>query len=237
MKDLGTYFEDLTNCRLNDGQLRAFEIYERELLAWNERHNLTAIRDTEAIQSKHFLDSLSCWIAMGSHPPQRMVDVGTGAGFPGIPLKILLPDMHLTLIESIRKKVDFCRHLVDILELANVKVLLGRAEEFGQHPDHREQYDWATARAVASLPVLVEYLLPFVRIGGAALAQKGTSAQDEVQSAQPAISKLGGQFRLAKKVAIPGIPEDRYLVIIDKVNPTPPAYPRRVGIPEKRPLR
>jgi len=144
----------------------ALTTFENELLAWNQSFNLTAIRDSAGIRTKHFLDSFSCVLAWKDSTPVRLIDVGTGAGFPGIPLKILYPSMQLTLVESVGKKAAFCRHAVEVLKLENVDVITGRAEELGQLPAQRERYDWAVARAVAALPVLAEYLLPLARVGG-----------------------------------------------------------------------
>jgi len=166
----------------------------------------------------------------------RLIDVGTGAGFPGIPLKILYPSMHLTLLESVGKKAAFCRHAVEVLKLEEVEVITGRAEELGQLPGQRETYDWAVARAVAALPVLAEYLLPLVRVGGKMLAQKGHSGPVEAQNAELALKLLGGRMRQLLPVALPGVAEERYLVVVDKVAATPPQYPRKPGFPAKKPL-
>ena len=148
----------------------SFITYEKELIEWNSRFNLTAIRDSESIRTKHFLDSLSCILAWKASPPAHLIDVGTGAGFPGIPLKILYPSLKLTLVESVSKKAAFCRHIVELLRLEQVDVIHSRAEDLGQDPSHRETYDWAVARAVANLNVLSEYLIPLVKVGGTALA-------------------------------------------------------------------
>src|SRR5512141_1095966 len=153
----------LFNVHLTGRQAACFVTYEKELLEWNSKFNLTAIRDSESIRTKHFLDSLSCALAWKSNPPGRLIDVGTGAGFPGIPLKILYPNLKLTLVESVGKKVMFCQHIVHVLGLEHVDVIQVRAEELGQNINHREKYDWAVARAVAHLHVLSEYLLPLVR--------------------------------------------------------------------------
>ena len=222
--------------RINARQMDALKKYEQELLDWNARFNLTAIRDAEAIRVKHFLDSLTCLLAMREAIPTRMIDIGTGAGFPGIPLKIILPNMQLTLVESVKKKADFCQHVVRTLCLEGVEVISTRAEEVGRMAVHRQQYDWAVARAVAVMPVLVEYLLPLVKVGGHVLAQKGESAHVEAQSAGRAMQLLGGQLRQLIPVTLPGVVEERFLVVIDKVAATPPAYPRRTGIPQKNPL-
>jgi len=228
--------QNLIGLRLTPRQAAAFQLYEQELLDWNARFNLTAIRDVEGVRTKHFLDSLSCLLVMRDRPLHRLIDIGTGAGFPGIPLKIVLPNLQLTLVESVGKKADFCRHAVGVLKLDNVQVLIARAEESGQEAAHREQYDWAVARAVANLTTLAEFLLPLVKIGGAMLAQKGESGPAEAQSAEHAVHLLGGHLRQVKKINLPGVAEDRYLVTIDKVAATPPQYPRRVGVPGKKPL-
>jgi 16S rRNA (guanine527-N7)-methyltransferase len=221
---------------LTPRQISAFERYEEELLDWNERFNLTAIRDSESIRAKHFLDSLSCILAWRENPPACLIDIGTGAGFPGIPLKILQPSLQLALVESVGKKAEFCRHLSTALGLENVEVLQTRAEEIGQLAKHREHYDWAVARAVANLPILVEFLLPLVHVGGSILAQKGESGPAEAHASEHAIRLLGGRLRQLIKINLPGVADERYLVIIDKIAATPPNYPRRIGVPAKKPL-
>lgn len=228
---------NLLGIRLAPRQMAAFERYEKELLEWNERFNLTAIRDVEGIRSKHFLDSLTCVQAWKDTPPGSLVDVGTGAGFPGIPLKILYPSLSLTLVESVGKKAEFCRHIVKTLNLDKVEVVQARAEEIGQMKKFREKFDWAVARAVANLPILVEYLLPLAKVNGSVLAQKGESGPAEAQASEKAIHVLGGHLRQLIEVTLPGVAEDRYLIVIDKVAVTPPNYPRRVGVPSKNPLR
>lgn len=227
---------NLLGVRLSARQLSAFERYEQILLDWNARFNLTAIREPGAIRAKHFLDSLTCVLAWRDNPPSSLIDVGTGAGFPGIPLKIYQPGLSLTLVESVGKKAEFCRHVAAELNMDRVEVVQARAEEVGQIPRHREHYDWAVARAVASLPILVEYLLPLVRIGGGVLAQKGDGGPAEAHASEKAIRLLGGRMRQLTKVDLPGVAEERYLVVIDKIAATPPNYPRRVGIPTKKPL-
>jgi len=220
-------------------QLAAFDRYRRELQAWNQRMNLTAIDDDEGVLIRHFLDSLSCVLGLrqlGKLNGSRLIDVGTGAGFPGLPLKIVCPNFKLTLLEATGKKVDFLRHVVDQLQLPEVTVLHGRAEELGQDPAHREGYDWAVARAVAEMPVLVEYLLPLVRPGGCCLAQKGEKAPAEVNSAEKAIALLGGRLHKLLPVELHGLAETRYLVLVNKIASTPAKYPRRPGMAAKRPL-
>jgi 16S rRNA (guanine527-N7)-methyltransferase len=236
MESLVHAAQQLFGIHLTGRQVLAFITFEKELLAWSEKFNLTAIRDIEGIRTKHFLDSFSCILAWKEIPPKRLIDVGTGAGFPGIPLKILYPSMELTLVESVGKKTSFCRHMVEILKLQSVEVLTARAEEVGQIPAQRESYDWAVARAVANLPVLAEYLLPLVRVGGRMIAQKGHSAPAEAHNAEKAFRLLGGQMRSLLPVTLPGVAEERYLVVVDKVAATPLMYPRKPGFPAKSPL-
>lgn len=226
----------LFGIQLSGRQVIALRTYEQELLTWNQKFNLTAIRDVEAVRVRHFLDSFSCVLAWKGNPPMRLVDVGTGAGFPGIPLKILYPHMQLTLIESVGKKAMFCQHIVSLLGLEKVDVIQARAEEVGHWPQHREQYDWAVARAVAELRVLAEYLLPLLRLGGTMLAPKGENGPAEAQKAEGAFRLLGGKLRQIIPVTLPGIADERFLVLVDKVAATPSQYPRKPGIPARKPL-
>lgn len=230
----------LLKLELTPAQVAAFQTYATELQNWNQKHNLTAITDPLGIQVKHFLDSLSVLKVL---PPTadgrrlRLIDVGTGAGFPGLPLKIMCPELRLTLVEATGKKVAFCEALVAQLRLTQVTVLKARAEELGQDPAHREQYDWAVARAVAELPVLGEYLLPLVKRGGHMLAQKGENAPSETQAAEAVLQRLGGQLAQLHPVELPGVVETRYLVMFHKTAATPLQFPRRAGVPAKTPLR
>lgn len=222
---------------LTPEQLEQFDIYLNELLEWNQKFNLTAIRDIEGIQVKHFLDSLSVVRAFPeAFVPQSMIDIGTGAGFPGIPLKILFPDARLTLVESIKKKAGFCVHMVDILGLKNVVISSSRAEEIGQDPAHRGQYQLALARAVAKMPVLAEYLLPLVELGGLVVMQKSFRAHEEAEISRNAIRLMGGKLVDILPVKLPGV-EERFLVSLEKIKPTPAEFPRRVGIPSRSPIQ
>jgi 16S rRNA (guanine527-N7)-methyltransferase len=229
--------KSLFGIQLKKWQISALETYTEELLEWNSRFNLTAIRDERGIRTKHFLDSFSCIQAWKSKPPTSLIDIGTGAGFPGIPLKILYPRLQLTLVESVGKKADFCLHIVERLNLTEVVVINARAEDVGQLENHRESYDWAIARAVARLPVLVEYLLPLVKVGGNVLAQKGETGPAEAHSAEFAINLLGGHIRHLLPITLPGVVEERYLIVVDKIATTPPGYPRKAGTPAKDPLK
>ena len=228
--------QELFHIHLTGRQVMALITYERELLDWNLKFNLTAIRDSESIRTKHFLDSFSCVLAWGANPPYRLIDVGTGAGFPGLPLKILYPGMKLTLVESVGKKAMFCEHIVRMLGLDNVEVIKGRAEEIGQRPEHREKYEWAVARAVANMSVLSEYLLPFVRMHGLMIALKWESGPAEAQSAEKTMKLLGGKLKQVLPVNLPGVADDRYLVVVEKFAATPPKYPRKPGMAMKQPL-
>ena len=236
MKEFAKNTLNVLGLKLTTYQLSTLEQYEQQLLEWNTRFNLTAIQEPEKIRTKHFLDSLTCLLAMRDTPMDKIIDVGTGAGFPGLPIKILYPRMQLTLVESVRKKVNFLYHIVESLGLEGVEILNERVETIGQIAIHRQRYDWAIARAVAVMPVLMEYLIPLVRVGGAAIAMKGENAPAEVQTSEHAIQILGGHLRKLIPVMLPGVADERYLIVIDKIAATPPAYPRRAGIPAKKPL-
>ena len=217
-------------------QLDQFAQYQALLLEWNERINLTAVRQPAEIRVRHFLDSLSCARVMGDLNGRSLIDIGTGAGFPGLPLKILFPQLKLTLVESVAKKGQFLQAVIAELALDDVTVLTERAELLGQLPQYRQQYDWAVARAVAELRVLVEYLLPLCRVGGKMLAQKGVGVQEEIENAAEAIELLGGSAPELGQVILPNRDQPHYFVVISKLEETPSKYPRRVGVPSKRPL-
>jgi 16S rRNA (guanine527-N7)-methyltransferase len=221
---------------LGPAQLEQFEVYYQELIDWNKRVNLTAITDYEEVQLKHFLDSLTVVLAWQPAKDSRVIDVGTGAGLPGIPLKIVFPDIKLTLLEATAKKAGFLRHIVEKLGLSDVEIVVGRAEEVAHQPRYREGFDLVLSRAVAALPTLVELALPFAAVGGSFIAQKKGNIDEEIGRADRAIELLGGKLRELKRVDIAGLADERYLVIIDKVSPTPAKYPRRPGLPAKRPL-
>ena len=223
---------------LDSEQIDQFEIYYHELVSWNRKINLTAITDYQEVQIKHFLDSLTVTLALTeeelSRPGFSLIDIGSGAGFPGIPLKLLLPGSRLVLVESRAKKAAFLQHIVERLGLSQVEVVAERAEEIARQPELREQFDLSLSRAVASLPAAVELALPFCRTWGKFVAQKKGEIEPEVSQAGKAIETLGGKLSQVKKIELDG--EERYLVIIDKISSTPEKYPRRPGIPERRPL-
>jgi 16S rRNA (guanine527-N7)-methyltransferase len=223
-------------------QLAAFQTFYEDLVEWSERFNLTAITEYKQAQVRHFVDSLSCLVAIRqsvhTHAarPLRCIDIGSGAGFPGIPIKIYCPQMRIVLMEATGKKVDFMRHVIAHLALKDIEAVHGRAEELAHEPAHREQYDLVVARAVAGMPVLAEYTLPFCRMGGLVIAQKGARALEEARTAEHAIAILGGQVQRVIPVELLGLAEERHLVVIAKTARTPAKYPRRPGVPAKRPL-
>ena len=224
---------------LNSKQLEQFTIYYHELVEWNKRINLTAITDYEEVQIKHFLDALTVTLAW--RPPVggtelHLIDVGTGAGLPGIPLKIVFPALRLALLDATTKKAAFLRHLVSKLELDNVDIIVGRAEEVAHQTQCRERFDLVLSRAVAPLPALVELTLPFCAIGGRFIAQKKGDIAVELSQAGGAIKLLGGEVREIKRIDLEEFDDKRQLIVIDKISPTPRQYPRRPGVPMKRPL-
>jgi 16S rRNA (guanine527-N7)-methyltransferase len=223
---------------LDASKLEQFAAYYRELVDWNNRINLTAITEINDVQAKHFLDSLTLIpiILERAYDSCRIIDVGSGAGFPGIPLKIAMPDIKMVLLEATAKKVSFLEHIVKELGLSDIEVVKGRAEEAAQEPQYRERFDVAVARAVAELPVLCELALPFCATGGCVIAQKKGDIQLELEQSLKAIETLGGRLSKAEKVEAEGLDDERYLVVIDKVKSTPEKFPRRSGMPEKRPL-
>jgi len=221
---------------LSESQLNAFSVYSDMLLTWNQRMNLTAIVEPDEIVVRHFLDSLSCFLVLGRDVTGRLVDIGTGAGLPGLALKIAAPQLDLTLVDSVAKKTDFVKAVVEALMLERVTVLADRAEDMGRTESFRDSFDWAVARSVAHLPTLLEYLLPLVHVGGAVLAMKGESASEELASAQEALAILGGGSPRIKRVYLPGRDTPHHLIWVRKERQTPERYPRRPGMPAKRPL-
>jgi len=221
---------------LTAGQLEQFDAYYRELVDWNQKINLTAITDYEEMQLKHFLDSLTIALVYKLAKGNSVIDVGTGAGMPGIPLKIAFPDIKLVLLEATAKKVSFLHHITQKLGLDDVEIIVGRAEEVAHVPRYREKFGLVVSRAVAPLPTLVELTLPFCALAGSFIAPKKGSVDDEIAQADSAIGLLGGRIREVKKIELEEFADGRCLIVIDKIAPTPEQYPRRPGVPGKRPL-
>ena len=225
---------------LSNDQVRQFEAYYHEMMDWNQRINLTAITGYEEVQVRHFLDSLTIFSVLGISRPHEhlnILDVGAGAGLPGIPLKIAVPEIKLTLVEATGKKARFLDRVINVLGLKNVEVVTGRAEVLAHNIDYRAGFNFVISRAVASLATLVELTLPFCHTGGTVIAPKKGDVGKEVEEALKAIDTLGGSLRGVRRVELDDLIDDRYLVVIDKVSPTPDRYPRRPGIPEKRPIK
>ena len=226
--------------KLNSKQLEQFQLYYEELVEWNKKFNLTAITDYQEVQVKHFLDSLSITLALTEEELQKpdfgIVDIGTGAGYPGVPLKILLSEPRLVLIESVGKKTTFLRHIVAKLGLDNVEVVQERAEEIARSPLYREQFYLAVSRAVAPLPALVELALPFCRIGGKFVAQKKGNVDAEINRADRATLTLGGKLGQVKRIELEELRDERYLIIFDKISPTQQKYPRKPGLIRRCPI-
>jgi len=224
------------NFNLTEDQLDKFVIYSNLLKEWNKKMNLTALETDEEIIYKHFLDSLFCLKLDLNWQEKKILDVGTGAGFPGLPLKIYLDSVEVHLLDSLKKRVLFLEEVIKNLNLKNVFCFHGRAEDFGKNDAFREQYDLVTARAVARLPVLLELCLPFVKKDGFFIALKGPEGINELEESKEALSLLGGKVHTLKHFIIQGIMQERVLIAFQKTSPTPSKYPRKAGIPQKRPL-
>ena len=218
---------------LDDLKVRQLTDYIRLLLDWNKRINLTAVLDDEGIAVRHLLDSMTLLPYLGTNC--SLIDVGTGAGFPGLPLKIVRPDLSVTLLDSLAKRVKFLDAVIAELQLQDISTRHGRAEEAARLPGLRQQFDIATARAVAALPVLCEYCLPFVRTGGVFLAMKGQNSENW-QDSRRSIKILGGELADIREFDLPGTDMKRTILTVRKIAPTPPAYPRKAGKPEREPL-
>lgn len=221
---------------ISDSQAIAFESYAALITEWNERINLTNITDAEGIRVKHFLDALSVLTLKNLPEQAAVIDVGTGAGVPGIPLKIMRPNWHMTLMDATRKKVDFLNLVIENLKLHPLQAIQARAEEIGQNPLHRENYDVVIARSVARMPTLAEYLLPLCKIGGVCIAMKGETVYAELEDARFALQTLGGELESVSEIRLPNVEHTHYLACIRKTKRTPKKYPRRTGLPTKMPL-
>lgn len=225
------------NIDLNPEQIEQFVLYMNLLKEWNEKINLTAITDDYDIVKKHFLDSISIVKSGILSEEASIIDVGTGAGFPGIPIKIIMPGIRVTLLDSLNKRIIYLNDVINKLNLKGIEAVHGRAEELSRKPDYREKFDIATARAVANLSVLSEYCIPYLKVKGFFIAMKGPSIEEEVLSGKNAISTLGGKFVEIIKTEIPGEDLDHRLVIVEKVRKTDEKYPRKYSQIEKKPIK
>ncbi|RFU67260.1 16S rRNA (guanine(527)-N(7))-methyltransferase RsmG [Peribacillus saganii] len=221
---------------LSSEQLRQFELYYQILVEWNGKMNLTAITDKEEVYLKHFYDSISAAFYFDFSKSYSICDVGAGAGFPSIPLKICHPHLKISIVDSLNKRISFLQHLADSLCLKNVTFYHDRAETFGQKPEHREAYDIVMARAVARMSVLSELCLPLVKQGGTFIAMKAASAEDEMRAGNKAVATLGGQIEDVYSFTLPIEESERNIITVQKVKPTPKKYPRKPGTPNKMPL-
>lgn len=229
-----TFLAKEIDIEFNEEQIEKFYKYMQLLLEWNEKINLTAITDPKEIILKHFIDSLTIlkYIKKGA----KVIDVGTGAGFPGIPLKILRDDINLTLLDSLNKRINFLKLVIDELKLKNVDTIHGRAEEIGKNKRYRESFDISFSRAVANLSTLSEYLIPLVKIGGISISMKGSEIKEEIEKSKKAITLLGGNINKIDFFELPQSDIKRNLIIIEKERSTPAKFPRKPGLPAKEPI-
>ncbi len=216
-------------------KLGLFKNYYLFLLQQNKKHNLTSIQGEKEVAVKHFLDSLTCAKIMDKMDG-KVIDLGSGAGFPGVPLKIYYPNIQLMLVDSVRKKVEFLNDLLDRMEFFDALAIWDRAENIGVNPQYREKADIVVSRAVASLNVLAELCLPLVKVGGCFIAMKGPGIEQELEQSKKAVSLLGGSIEKLENFTLPILSDKRTLVLIRKQTPTPAGYPRRAGMPAKRPI-
>ena len=220
--------------KINDEQIKSFEKYMNLLLEWNEKINLTAITQPEEIKLKHFVDSLT--VLKYINEDDKVIDIGTGAGFPGIPLKIMNKNTKITLLDSLNKRINFLNIVIEKLDLSNIQAIHGRAEEIARNKLYREKYDVAVSRAVANLSTLTEYMLPFVKIGGKCICMKGANVNEELERAQNAIKELGGEIERVDNFYLSDNDNERNIIVIKKVKETNSKYPRKAGTPSKEPL-
>lgn len=220
---------------INVEKINKFYEYMNLLLAWNEKINLTAITEQDDVILKHFVDSLT--ILKYLKADDKVVDIGTGAGFPGIPLAIMGESNNFTLVDSLNKRINFLNEVKEKINLKNITTIHSRAEDFGQNKVYRERFNLAVSRAVANLSVLVEYLLPTVQVGGKVICMKGSQIEEELKEAEFAIKELGGKIQKKEELCLPGTDMKRNIIIIEKIKETPKKYPRKSGMPSKQPLK
>ncbi|MCM1387203.1 MAG: 16S rRNA (guanine(527)-N(7))-methyltransferase RsmG [Bacillus sp. (in: Bacteria)] len=235
---LNSFYEDLKDLSvsLNEEQIRQFMKYYELLVEWNQVMNLTTITDFDEVCKKHFIDSLSFVKAYDISTVKTLIDIGTGAGFPGIPLKIAFPHLKVTLLDSLNKRVNFLNTIIKELSLKDIEAIHGRAEDFAGKGKLREQYDMCVSRAVANLSTLCEYCIPYVKTGGHFISYKSEKITEEMKNAGKAISVLGGRLENQVEFMIPHSDYYRNLVVISKIKKTPASYPRKAGVPTKTPI-
>lgn len=237
LKEFSSKFYELAercNLKLNDDMIYKFYEYMNLLLEWNEKINLTAITNQDEIIIKHFIDSLT--VANKIKADSYVIDIGTGAGFPGIPLKIYNETLNVTLLDSLNKRTIFLQEVVNKLNLKNIKVIHGRAEDFARDKQFREKYDYSISRAVAPLNILVEYLVPYVKVGGKVIAMKGSNAEEEILEAKNAMNILKANLEDKEEIELPQDSGNRYILVLKKQKVTENKYPRKAGMPKKSPL-
>ncbi|MFD0716173.1 16S rRNA (guanine(527)-N(7))-methyltransferase RsmG [Paenibacillus sp. GCM10027626] len=233
-----TWFQEMLAAQgitLSERQLEQFELYYQLLVEWNEKMNLTGITEREAVYEKHFYDSISLSFYIDVKG-RSLADIGSGAGFPSLPLKICYPDMKIMIVDALNKRIQFLKHVVERLGLDHVQCVHGRAEDIARLPEHRDHYDFATARAVARLNVLAEFCLPFVRQNGLFIAMKGTAPDEELVEATASLQQLKGKLKAVHPMKLPFEQSDRHMIVIDKIAATPKKFPRKAGLPLKQPI-
>lgn len=231
---LKKYMKD-SNFMLSQKQIDQFLKFEDLLVSWNKKMNLTGITKSDAIYEKHFVDSLTCFLTDHIKDDMKIIDVGTGAGFPGVPMKIYRPSLSITLLDALNKRLIFLQQVASDLEFENIDFLHGRAEDFGQDDDYRNSYDIVVSRAVADLPVLLEYCTPFLKVNGYFIAQKGSKVYEEIDGAKEALKTLNLEVEEIIPIQTKSI-KSHHLLVIKKIGETPSLYPRRAGKPIKKPL-